>query len=62
MLKCVFENSEISDTFEVHGKYTKNFFRAKIRLFSEKIIGILGFLTSVRPLNTSEIKLKTEWE
>ena len=53
---------EIPDTLEVHGKYTKNFFRAKIRLFSEKTIVILGFLISVRPYNTSDKKLKTEWE
>lgn len=62
MSKYILENSEIPDTLEVHGKDTKNFCRAKIRLFSEEIIGIWGFLTSVRPPNTTEIKLKTEWE
>lgn len=54
----IYETPEI----EVQGKYIKNFFTAKIRLFNEKTIGILGFLIFVRPYNTSEKKLKTEWE
>ena len=48
---CI-ENSEIPDTFEVHGKHIKNFFRAKNSLFGEKIIGILEFLISVRLVDT----------
>lgn len=61
-MKSKFEIYEISDTPEVHGKYIKNFFRAKNSLFGEKNIGILGFLISVRPYNTSDKKHKTEWE
>ena len=50
----------------IHLRYTestqKKLFQSKNQTFGEKIIEIWGFLTSVRPLNTSEINLKTEWE